>query len=193
MTGNVRIGAYCAAAMAVVLGLASLAYRVEHPSIVVHEERAALPPASMGASMAEIKTLMERLRSNPEDLDVARELGMIFMRMGAWERALEFWDHVLAQRPTDLEALNQKGVCLFQTSRYREAAGVFSQMLAVDPAHPHAHYNLGILYGYYLNATDEARRHFEVVAAGSDPRLAAQAREDLAALGRENALTPSRP
>lgn len=188
MSRQVATGAYFAVAMAALLGLAALAYRVEHPSIVVREDR---PPAAEGmGSMAEVSALMSRVQANPEDLDALRQLGALFMRMGAWERAMGFWDTLLAKAPQDLEALNQKGVCLFQLGRHAEAAEVFSRMLAVDGANAHAHYNLGVLYAYYLNATDTARQHFEAVAAGGDERLAAQAREELASLGAENALTP---
>ncbi len=187
MSGR-ECGAYFALAMAALVGLAALAYRVEHPSIVVQEQRAAMSEG-MG-SMAEVSALMQRLQANPEDLDAMRQLGILFMRMEAWERSMGFWDMVLAKQPQNLEALNQKGVCLFQLGRYPEAVEVFSRMLAVEADNPHAHYNLGVLHAYYLNATDTARRHFEAVVAGSDARLAAQAREDLAALGTENVLTP---
>jgi Flp pilus assembly protein TadD len=182
------MGGRFALAAVVLIGLAALAYRVEHPSIVVHEERRSMNEG-MG-NMAEVSALMERLQANPEDEDAMRHLGMLFMQMGAWVRAMNFWDMVLAKAPKDLEALNQKGVCLFQLGRHPEAAEVFSRMVEVDAQNPHAHYNLGVLYAYYLNATDTARRHFEAVVHGPDPRLAAQAKEDLAALGAENALTP---
>ncbi|BDV00985.1 hypothetical protein TDMWS_10700 [Thermodesulfomicrobium sp. WS] len=188
MNRAVAMGGRFALAVAVLIGLAALAYRVEHPSIVVHEERRSVNQG-MG-DMAEVSALMERLQANPEDQDAMRHLGMLFMQMGAWARAMSFWDMLLGKVPEDLEALNQKGVCLFQLGRHPEAAEVFSRMLQVDAQNPHAHYNLGVLYAYYLNATDTARGHFEAVVRGPDARLAAQAKEDLAALGAENALTP---
>lgn len=190
MSQAVVMGGRFALAVAVLIGLAALAYRVEHPSIVVHEERRGMNEG-MG-NMAEISALMERLQVNPEDQDAMRHLGMLFMQMSAWTRAMSFWDMLLAKAPEDLEALNQKGVCLFQLGRHLEAAEVFSRMLKVDAQNPHAHYNLGVLYAYYLNATDTARGHFDAVIHGSDPQLAAQAKEDLAALGAENVLTPQR-
>lgn len=188
MSRHVPTGASFAVAMAVLLGLAALAYRVEHPSIVVREDPSAMAE-NMGG-MAEVSALMGRVQANPEDLDALRQLAMLFMRMGAWERAMGLWDTLLAKAPQDLEALNQKGVCLFQLGRHAEAAEVFSRMLAVDGGNAHAHYNLGVLHGYYLNATDVARRHFEAAAASGDERLAAQAREELTALGAQNVLTP---
>ena len=78
---------------------AAVVYRVENPTIVQHEEQRQMPGGGgsmdkMG-DMGAVSAMMKRLQDNPEDLETMRSLGMAFMEMQAWERALAFWDMVL--------------------------------------------------------------------------------------------------
>lgn len=165
---------------------AAVVYRVENPTIVQHEEQRQMPGSGgmdkMG-DMAEVTAMMKRLQENPEDLETMRSLGMTFMEMQAWERALAFWDMVLERHEHDVMALNQKGFCLFELEKYAEAAALFEQMLGIEPDNFHAHYNLGVIYKYYLEQPDTAAAHFQAVvdAAPDDPALVSNARRELGA------------
>lgn len=167
-----------------VMVFAAIVYRVEHPSIVQHEERRQMPGGGemekMGG-MGNISALMKTLQEHPEDLDAMRALGMAFMDMQAWEKSLSFWDMILNKAAQDVMALNQKGICLFELKRYAEAAEQFEAMLAVETHNHHAHYNLGILYKHYLEQSDKATGHFQAVvdAQVEDAELLESAKREL--------------
>lgn len=167
-----------------VLVFAAVVYRVENPSIVQHEEERHMPGAQkegMGG-MAGIADMMKHLQENPDDIQTMRSLGMSFMDMQAWDKALPFWDMVLKKQPGDAMALNQKGFCLFELGKFAEAATVFEDMLRVDATNAHAHYNLGVVYKHYLAQPDKAAEHFQGVlkAAPEDKELLENARRELA-------------
>ena len=167
-----------------VMLFAAVVYRVENPTIVQHEERREMPGGGsmekMG-DMAGVSALMKKLQDNPDDIEAMRSLGMSFMEMQAWDRALSFWDMVLERRPDDVMALNQKGFCLFELEQYAEAAALFERMLGIEKENFHAHYNLGVIYKYYLEQPDKAAAHFQSVvdASPDDPALVSNARREL--------------
>lgn len=163
---------------------AAVVFRVENPSIVQHEERREMPGGDMEkmGGMGNISAMMKQLQDHPDDLDAMRALGMAFMDMQAWDKALSFWDMVLNKTPSDVMALNQKGICLFEKKLYAEAAEQFEHMLGVEPTNYHAHFNLGILYKHYLEQPDKATSHFQTVieAKPDDQELVESARRELA-------------
>jgi len=165
---------------------AAVVYRVENPTIVQHEERREMPGGGsmdkMG-DMGAVSAMMKRLQDSPDDIEAMRSLGMTFMEMQAWDKALSFWDMVLERHEHDVMALNQKGFCLFELEKYAEAAALFEQMLGIEPDNFHAHYNLGVIYKYYLEQPDTAAAHFQAVvdAAPDDPALVSNARRELGA------------
>lgn len=167
-----------------VLVFSATVYRVDHPSLVQREERRQMPPgggqAAMGG-MGDIAAMMKSLQDNPENVEAMRALGMAFMEMQAWEKSVSFWDMVLERIPEDPMALNQKGICLFEQKQYAAAAAVFETMLAGEAHNYHAHYNLGILYKYYLEQEDKAAGHFQAVldANPEDQSLVGKARREL--------------
>jgi len=178
-----RVTLFLLACLGVMLFAAGV-YRVENPTIVQHEERREMPGGGsmekMG-DMAGVSALMKKLQDNPDDIEAMRSLGMSFMEMQAWDRALSFWDMVLERRPDDVMALNQKGFCLFELEQYAEAAALFERMLGIEKENFHAHYNLGVIYKYYLEQPDKAAAHFQSVvdASPDDPALVSNARREL--------------
>jgi tetratricopeptide (TPR) repeat protein len=170
---------------------AAVAYRVDNPSIVQHEERQEMPAGGMGQSgemgqmggdMSGIASMMQKLKDNPDDVEAMRALGMSFMDMRAWDKSMSFWDMLLAKNPSDVMALNQKGFCLFELEKHAEAAELFERMLGIEPNNFHAHFNLGIIYKHYLQQPDKAVGHFQAVvdAAPDDPELVDSAKRELA-------------
>jgi len=168
-----------------VLVFSTLVYRVENPSIVQREEhRHQMPGGAMGqmGGMDGIADLMKNLQDNPDDVNTMRTLGMTFMDMQAWDRSLAFWEMILERNPTDIMALNQKGFCLFELEKYSEAAEFFTKMLEIDPSNERAHFNLGILFKYYLEEPEHAQEHFQAVVdgQGKDAQLVENAQKELA-------------
>jgi len=165
-----------------ILVFATVAYRVENPSIVQHEERREMP-GGMGqmGDMSGISSMMKKLQDNPDDVDAMRSLGMAFMDMQAWEKSLSFWDMVLKKDPNDVMAMNQKGFCLFEMQKFAEAAELFERMLTIEDNNYHAHFNLGIIYKHYLSQPEKAARHFQAVvdSAPDDQELIRHAQQEL--------------
>ncbi|MFP4169006.1 MAG: tetratricopeptide repeat protein [Desulfonatronovibrionaceae bacterium] len=129
-------------------------YRTDHPSLTRHvqtEEKA----------MGDMTGLMERLKDNPEDKEALFMLGQRFMRMQAWDKALEFWERLIKLDPENKTVLTQKGFCLFQQEEYEQAVEEFKKVLDVDDTDYRAHYNLGMLYKYYLEEPQSAREHLQ--------------------------------
>jgi len=178
-----RVTLFLLACLGVMI-FAAVVYRVENPTNVQQEERREMPGGGsmdkMG-DMAGVSAMMKRLQDNPDDVEAMRSLGMSFMEMQAWDKALSFWDMVLERRADDVMALNQKGFCLFELEQYAEAAGLFERMLGIEKENFHAHYNLGVIYKYYLEQPDTAAAHFQAVidAAPDDPALVSNARREL--------------
>jgi len=167
-----------------VMVFATVVFRVENPSLVQQEERQEMPGGEgmdkMG-DMAGVTAMMKKLQENPDDVEAMRALGMSFMDMQAWDKAISFWDMILKKDANDVMALNQKGFCLFELEKYADAAGLFEQMLTLEPQNFHAHFNLGIIYKHYLAQPDKAAVHFQAVldAAPDDPELLSNARREL--------------
>ena len=170
-----------------VMFFAAVVYRVENPTIVQHEAPQEMPGGGamgkMGGDMAGVSAMMKKLQENPEDIESMRALGMSFMDMKAWDKALSFWEMILQRNENDVMALNQKGFCLFELEKHAEAAELFERMLTIEPHNYHAHYNLGVIYKYYLSQPDKAATHFQAVvdASPDDPGLMSNARRELEA------------
>ncbi len=180
-----RVIMFLLACLGVML-FAAVAYRVENPSIVQHEQPQEMPDGggmeAMG-DMAGVSAMMKKLQENPEDVESMRSLGMSFMDMRAWDKALSFWEMILQRNENDVMALNQKGFCLFELEKHSEAAALFERMLTLEQQNFHAHYNLGVIYKYYLSQPEKAVAHFQAVidASPDDPGLMSNARRELEA------------
>jgi len=141
--------------LAVIL-VSFVVYRTDNPSLTRQEKAAE-------NSMGDMTSLMQRLQENPEDKEALFRLGQRFMQMQAWDKALEFWNRLQKLEPENKHVLTQKGFCLFQKEEYEQAAGIFKKILELDARDYRAHYNLGMLYKYYLKKPDPARTHLQKV------------------------------
>ncbi|MCK6483226.1 MAG: tetratricopeptide repeat protein [Phycisphaerae bacterium] len=66
-------------------------------------------------------------------------LGRLRAAQGLFDEAVKAYDVTLSKFPEDREALNQKGTALFKQEKFREAVGVFEQVLRIDPENVTAH------------------------------------------------------
>ena len=84
------------------------------------------------------------LRGNPENLPLLKTLGDIAYRQGDMARAIECFDKVLLQNPTDVELLLNRGYIDFDRAAYRDAAVIFSKAVRVGKDEAAPHYALGL-------------------------------------------------
>lgn len=184
LSGRNRVVFFLLVSLAV-LFFAAMVYRVENPSIVQREEAPQMPQSGgmeNAGDMSGMSAMMKKLQDNPEDMETMRSLGMAFMEMKAWDKSISFWDMILERAENDIMALNQKGFCLFEMEKYSEASLLFEKMLQIEPSNPRAHFNLGIIYRYYLEQPDKAMPHFQAVldSQPDDPELIRNAERELA-------------
>ncbi|WP_045214641.1 tetratricopeptide repeat protein [Desulfonatronovibrio magnus] len=159
--------------------LSSLMGRVKDPSITVVTSGAQRTQEQ--AMMAEISGLMAEVDRNPDNVPAMIELAHLFMLMDAWERSYAFWNRILAIEPENELALNQAGFTLFQLERFTEAEERFQALLDLDPDNYRSHYNLGIMYKYYLDDQEKAEHHFHRILeiAPEDPELIQRIQHEL--------------
>lgn len=83
--------------------------------------------------------------------------------------------------PTNRDALNLYGICLYQTKDYAKSTEIFEQLLSMDANNPMAHYNLGVMKKYFLEQPKEGMKHFRKAKelAPKDPRLRKLVDEEL--------------
>lgn len=139
----------------------SLLNRVKSPGITV-ETRGA-PASQEQQMMAEVSALMAEVDRNPDNVQALTELAHIFMLMDAWERSFAFWKRILAIEPENRLALNQAGFTLFQQEKFPEAVEYFDKILQLEPDNYRSHFNLGIIFKYYLTDEDRAAGHFQAI------------------------------
>jgi len=130
---------------------------------------------------AQIGKLMQRLEKNPDDIKVLEKLGKTFMMMQSWDRAIHFWNRALGVDPGNISARMQLAQCLYQKKNYSRAAKHLEEIVRSAPSHTRAHFNLGILYKYYLNAQQKWEKHFRKViqSEGVEKSVRERAKKEL--------------
>lgn len=86
------------------------------------------------------------------------EQGFAFHRQGQLEEAQRCYQAVLARQPGHFHALHFTGLIHYQRGAHVEAVDWITRAIAIDPAVPEAHSNLGL-------ALQELHRHDEALAA----------------------------
>jgi len=110
--------------------------------------------------------LREALRLSFEPrLDLRVSLGAALAEQGRFEEAQAEYDQVLAQRPRDAGALNNRAVALYQTGRLAEARADLLALVEAHPRHVDAHNNLAAIavhQGLFAEAEAHARATLEL-------------------------------
>ncbi len=158
-------------------------YRMDNPSIASKSQTGhGQQTEDMEKLGAEIGKLMKRLEKNPDDLSVLKKLGRTFMMMKSWDRAIHFWNRALEVDPGYTTARMQLAQCFYQKKNYQSAAKHLEEVINSDPSHTRAHFNLGILYKYYLDSGGKKwDKHFRKVlqAGGVERSVREKAKKEL--------------
>ena len=147
----------------------TVVWRAEHPSLVEKPRQSRAQASSQGMpgdpqqNMGMITALMEKLKENPDDVHTLHTLAEQFMRMQAWDRAEALLERAVVADPTNGSVLNLMGIVEFNLKRYRDAADKFELLLEQAPDDLMARYNLGVLYGHFLEDKDKAVEYFQSV------------------------------
>lgn len=102
--------------------------------------------------------------------------------------AQDHFQRILQNDPNHVGALVGQAVINRKRGKYKDALAHYLEALKHDPDNPQLHYNLGLLYDYYLDNPTEAKNHYQrYLALGGD---AAQLPEEIRPAPPE---TPSGP
>lgn len=105
------------------------------------------------------------VEQDPDNVEAHFNLGLAYQAQHLDQKAIEEFRRVIKLRPDYLGAYRNLGPLLFKQENkgaYRDAAGVYKNLLKLVPADIKAHYNLGIIYteiGEYA----QAKREFEEI------------------------------
>lgn len=170
----------------VVIFAASFVYRLERPSLEVHQKKgpAGMPQGmdnAMNGPMREVMELMQKLQENPNDPGLQMAMAERFLAMGSYDRAKSFLDKLVKVRPDDPDVLNAMGVVLYNQKDPEGAKAAFEAILAKDPEDYRARFNLGLLYKYALGQPEKAKEALSAVIASpkTDPESRKTAQTEL--------------
>jgi Tfp pilus assembly protein PilF len=95
----------------------------------------------------------EKARKSDPTAKASRHLGVLYDRMGDFQKAQEEYRLALEQSPKDADLLNDIGYGYYSRGRWAESEKYLRQALAAKPKHARAAINLGLCLG--------AQGHFE--------------------------------
>jgi cytochrome c-type biogenesis protein CcmH/NrfG len=104
---------------------------------------------------AEVKQLQDRVKANPGDFEGWVSLGNIDFDQRNYSEAANYYTKALAIHD-DLNVRTDLGTMLFYSKRYDEAMTELKKVLAVNPTHGQALFNLGVVFLHGKNDPQNA-------------------------------------
>ena len=120
-----------------------------------------------GPAQEQIKHAEIALLLDPEDPHNHNFLGMVYHRLGDYEKAMESFNAALKINPRFAPALDNAGYAAFYMERDREAEGYFRRAIGVDPSFADSHCGLGMVTARQ-GRKDEAVKAFNRAIAEDD-------------------------
>lgn len=112
-------------------------------------------PENLEQQASDLTELMGKLKDSPNDADVLRQIGEIFISAQEWGRAEFFLGRAVLSRPGDIRPLYLLGVVQYQQDKIEAAAKSFEELLQIREV-PAVMYNLAIIYKYHAGKKAEA-------------------------------------
>jgi len=96
---------------------------------------------------------------NPDDEELAAAVARFFLKMHAWDRAIQTYSHLLQRHPDRAEYYLRRGEAWINAKDYRQAAADYRRYLQYFPGDYDARYNLAccLLYNLELDAGEQER------------------------------------
>ena len=110
----------------------------------------------MTSVRAQIEHLLELEKKDPDNLDVLSALGNIYYDAGMAQKAVEYYDRVLAKRPDEVNVMVDKATMLRAAGQSRAAVELLQQVVKLAPDHEQAWFNMGVIYSADINDTASA-------------------------------------
>ena len=90
--------------------------------------------------------LRERLRQNPNDTDLIKQLAGLYKEQGKRDEALSLYRIALENNPTDTNAIEKLGELYAELGQREQAIKEWSKITQSHPDQPHRHQQLGAIY-----------------------------------------------
>ena len=115
--------------------------------------------------LQQIENLRKKSVSKDATAETWKELANIYFDTNQPEQAIKAYEHALALRPDDTDALNDQGAMYRQTGDFQRALTNFEKAYTIDPHNLESLYNSGYVYAFDLNNIPKAlvmwRRYLE--------------------------------
>ncbi len=89
--------------------------------------------------------LVEQLRADPNNADLATKIGNLYYDAKQYPIAIDYYEHVLKSRPKDTEVRTDLGTAYWYAGDANKAIKEFQQALLDEPNKANALFNLGIV------------------------------------------------
>ncbi len=119
------------------------------------------PEEIMTSVRAQIEHLQQLEENDPDNPEILTALGNIYFDAGMSEQAVEYYDHVLAIEPENVDVLVDKATMLRAMGRAPEAIQILEKVVARLPRHEQALFNMGVIYSSDLLDTASAIRAWQ--------------------------------
>ena len=104
--------------------------------------------------------LKERLRQNPNDTDLIKQLADLYKEQGKRDEALSLYRAVLETNPNDTTAIKKLGELYAELGQRERAIDEWSKIIQSHPNQPHRHQQLGAIYASH-QMYEEAIENYE--------------------------------
>jgi len=106
-------------------------------------------------AMQKIQDLKKSYQENPNDYEVAVQLGNSYFDIGSFDKAIQLYRKAISLKKASPEVLIDLGVAYFNSRKADSALFYIKEALQVRHDHPQGLYNLGIIY-YNMDKKDKA-------------------------------------
>lgn len=113
------------------------------------------------ATAARIAELEKAVIRNPSDRDAFVELGNLYFDSDQAKLAILAYENALRLRADDPGVTTDLGVMYRRDGQYQKALDCFRKTLEIEPGHPVALFNTGIVFYYDLHDAAGARKAWE--------------------------------
>lgn len=118
---------------------------IRDPALLAQAAGAASPTPAQQAQREMASQLEARLTGAPSDLPILRDLANLTWDLGDFGQAAVWYRQAVALAPGDPDLRTDLATVLFLGGSPAEAIGEFEEALRIDPVHPQALINYGIV------------------------------------------------
>jgi predicted TPR repeat methyltransferase len=93
----------------------------------------------------EIAALKEAIAKDPKNVQALTRMANLYHDSGMYDKAVEFYENVLAITPADVNVRTDMGICIREMGNPDEAIAQFRKSISYQPEHWQSWLNLGVV------------------------------------------------